>query len=549
MHGDTIVALSSPPGTSGLAVLRVSGPACLSLIEIHLGRKVCQLRHVYYGAFREGGSGKGRSVIDGPEVEYGDGRVVDDGPDMGAQAESSGVAGQGLGSTGESGVIDALGADSRGKLSVNEGPNSASAARSAASENLRVVPSLPRPNPGEIIDRLNFVYFAAPASSTGEDVLELYPHGNMLLVERILKNLLTHPEVRLAHPGEYTRRAFENGKIDLLQAEAVGELIHAETAAGIRNAQRIVGGALSAPLKSLRDALLDVSARLELDVDFSEEEADPDFASWLPRIESVHASLHSLMEGFEQGRSLARAPRIAIVGAPNAGKSSLINALVQEDRLLVSEIPGTTRDYVDVPLRLPGGLIHLVDTAGLGKPVDGLDALAMERTRRQWSRADATVWVEDGSTLAGGSMDKRGGGESMGGPDGSLNREDLSGEISLRLRTKSDLPEHTSHPGYLSVSSLTGRGLPEFRQRLNDLVFHKREAGEALTLATERQFRAVEAARGRVEAALELLRGKPAIEILAFEVREAAGHLKELLGEISSDEVLQKIFAGFCIGK
>jgi tRNA modification GTPase len=466
LYSETIVALSTPPGTSGLAVLRVSGPACRSVAEAHLGRRYPDPRHVYYGAFRAATPG----------------------------APASGHSAPG----------------------------------------------------GEILDRLNFVFFPGPASSTGEDVLELYPHGNMLLVDRLLKALLDHPGVRLAGPGEFTRRSFESGKIDLLQAEAVGQLIHAQTVDALRNAQRIAAGALSAPLKALRDALVDLSVRLELDVDFSEEEADPDYASWVPRLEEVRTALAKLASGFDKGRNLARPPRVVILGAPNAGKSSLINALVQEDRLLVSDIPGTTRDYVEVTLRLPSGLVHLVDTAGLGRPVDGLDEMAMERTRRQGEQADLRIWVQDGAAQSDagavasiaipGSVE----GVAMdGGPDG----------FALRLLTKSDLPGFQSREGHLAVSNRTRQGLEEFRSRLDALVFRDRGAGEDIMLTTERQFRSVEAARERVAAALEGMRGKPAIEILAFEVREAAGHLRELLGEISTDEVLGKIFSGFCIGK
>lgn len=464
MTGDTIVALSSPPGTSGLAVVRVSGPACREILAAHLGfgpgegiapARVCEPRHVYYGAFR----------------------------------------------------------------------------------------SRANPSDGErqILDRLNFVLFPGPASSTGEDVLELFPHGNMLLVDGLLHCLLGHAGVRLAEPGEFTRRGFENGKIDLLQAEAVGELIHAQTAEALKNAQRMVGGALSVPLKALRDSLLDLSARLELDVDFSEEEADPDYSSWIPRMEKVLAALVKLAAGFERGRGLARSPRVAILGAPNAGKSSLINALVEEDRLLVSDIPGTTRDYVDVPLRLPGGMIQLVDTAGLGRPVDGLDELAMERTRRQWEAADVRIWIEDGAGAQGTPA------APNSGMPGAV--ESDASSFGMRVATKMDLPGFRARDGFLGISSLTRAGLKEFRERLDAIVFRKSGSGEDIVLTTERQFQAVKSALERVDAALSQMRKRPAIEIIAFEIREAAGHLKGLLGEISSDEVLQKVFSGYCIGK
>lgn len=459
---ETIVALSTPPGTSGLAVIRLSGPASRPVAARYLGRPDPAPRRMYHAPFRNPRSPGNPGVT---------------------------------GSTGD-----------------------------------------PAP-PGEILDRLNFVFLPGPATATGEDVLEIFPHGNMLLVERILECLLASPAagpIRLAGPGEFTRRALENGRIDLLQAEAVGELVHAQTLDALRNAQRIASGELAGPLRALRDSLVDLSARLELDMDFAEEEADPDYASWLGRVESVRDSLERLSRGFERGRLLARTPRVVLMGSPNAGKSSLVNALVEEDRLLVSALPGTTRDYVEVPLRLPGGRIHLVDTAGLGLPVDGLDAMAMERTRAQGRVADLVIWVADGT----GPQPDPGEGPA------------LAGESLIKVRTRMDLAGFAPAAGSLAVSNRTREGLAPLLERMDDLLFGSRAGGEEdVRLATERQYRAVEAARERVEAACANLKGRPAIEILAFEMREATRHLKDLLGEISADEVLQKVFAGFCIGK
>jgi tRNA modification GTPase len=422
------------------------------------------------------------------------------------------------------------------------------------------------PATGEILDRLNFVFMPGPGSPTGEDVLEIYPHGNMLLVERILEAALRSDPgpasgpIRLAGPGEFTRRALENGRIDLLQAEAVGELIHAQTLDALRNARRLVAGELAGPLKALRDDLLDLSVRLELDVDFAEEEADPDFASWAVRIGRVREALVRLERGFERGRTLARIPRVVLLGAPNAGKSSLVNALVEEERLLVSSIPGTTRDYVEVPLRLPGGTIHLVDTAGLGRPVDGLDEMAMERTRAQGSKADLLVWVADGTAPEGevptevsAAMGRERGAEPQGaGPDGMASAPPAKGNAEdtvVRVRTRRDLPGFRPAEGAHAVSNRSREGIADLIRALDARLFQAAGGEEDVRIATERQFRAVRAARERVDAARDHLRGSPAVEILAFEVREAAGHLRDLLGEISPDEVLRKVFAGFCIGK
>ncbi len=384
---------------------------------------------------------------------------------------------------------------------------------------------------GEIVDTLNFVFYPGPASATGEDLLEIFPHGNPLLIERIMDMLLQSGEARLAEPGEFTRRSFENGKIDLVQAESVGELIHAQNLAALKNAQRLLSGELSARLRALRDQILELSALLELDVDFAEEEADPDYASWKSRLEGVNRELQHLMKGFESGKSLNRIPLVALFGAPNAGKSSLINALLGMDRLLVSARAGTTRDYVEVPFRLPGGLIHLVDTAGLGDAVDELDAAAMQRTRQVLERADFKIGLQDGT-------------------DSPAVAFESSQTFDLLVLTKSDLPAFVSRPHHKSVSSVTGEGLTELVDVLQTELFASGGADEeTVYLAGERQFRAVSAAQERVAAALLHMEKRPAIEVLAFEVREAGDSMRALLGEISADDVLHRIFSSFCIGK
>ena len=443
---DTIAALSTPPGVSGLAVLRLSGPACREAARVCLGRA-------------QGGTPGEKTWL--PRVLH--------------------------------------------------------------------AASFRDPATGAILDDLAFHLLPGPHSPTGEDVLEIFPHGNPLLVETLLRVLTRLPGVRPAEPGEFTRRAFENGRIDLIQAEAVGELIHAQTRAALSNARRLVTGELSARLRALRDQLLDLSARLELDVDFAEEEADPDFASWIPRVEAARREVEHLLRGFERGRAWNQAPRAVFYGAPNAGKSSLINALTGIDRLLVSEIAGTTRDFVDVPLRVAGGVAQLVDTAGLGRAVDALDAMAMERTRAQLESSDLKVYVADGSK--------------------PLDTE-LAARADLCVLTKSDLEGFTARPGDFAVSSRTGEGLEALIAELERRLNPPDEANEEAVATTERQRDALEKARERLLAAESRLReNRPAVEIIAFEVREACLALRELLGDIRADDVLHRLFAGFCIGK
>ena len=220
------------------------------------------------------------------------------------------------------------------------------------------------PKTGETVDSLLYLFFEGPNSYTGEDTLELYPHGNPLIVRELILAIRKVQGVRLAEPGEFTRRAFLNGKMDLVQAESVADVIHSANRAELKNAHRLLSGTLSKKIQELNEQVKDMSARLELDVDFAEEEADPDYDSWRKRIVAIGEKISEILQSFRGKENLSRLPLVVLYGAPNAGKSSLVNALLGEDRILVSSVPGTTRDFVEVRLFLPGGEIRLVDTAG-----------------------------------------------------------------------------------------------------------------------------------------------------------------------------------------
>lgn len=474
----TIAALSTPPGVSGLAVVRLSGPGCREVAALCLRNVSPEPHRMQYGRMRH-------------------------------------------------------------------------------------------PQSGEVLDRLNYVFYAGPKSPTGEDMLELFTHGNPLLIDNVLQALTAIDGVRLARAGEFTLRACENGKLDWVQAEGLLALVHAQSQAALRHAGRVLDGALSQRLRTLRQKLIDLLVRLELDVDFVEEEADPDYASWRPRFAEALADIEDLLRGHERGVMLARVPRIVLAGAPNAGKSSLVNALLREERVLVSDRPGTTRDFVEVALRLPGGLVHLIDTAGLGEAVDSLDARAQVKTREQLERADVVLAVEDGTADT----------ESDAHPASIPVKE----TPRLRVRTRRDridfksfsakagraassenapktppsaIPETAADatPQDFAVSCITGEGLNELMATMNALLFEKRlghggDAENEVYISTVRQREGLQRAAERMRAALHQLDTEPAIEILAFEAREAVRALHELLGEVSADDVLHRLFSGFCIGK
>ena len=465
------------------------------------------------------------------------------------------------------------------------------------------------PQSGKLIDSLLYIFFEGPNSYTGEDVLELYPHGNPLIVRDLLQAIRGLDGVRLAEPGEFTRRAFLNGKMDLTQAESVADVIHSANRAELENAHRLLGGALSKKIAALASQVKDISARLELDVDFAEEEADPDFAGWEARFVAVRESIQQILNSFHGKASLSRLPLAVLYGAPNAGKSSLVNALLGEDRVLVSNVPGTTRDFVEVRLFLPGGEIRLVDTAGIAaQATDELDALSQKKSREILEEADMKILVLDGASRKCHSREgelayrhsrdgkiasrhsREGKIASRHSRDGELayrrscdgelaSRHSRDGELASRhsregenLRTstfadmtnnadlvvysKSDLrasPDRNGAfpipDGGLSVSSKTGEGLAELRQAMNASLFKQSADAEDLWITSEREKACLEDALAGIDRALDLLRNNPAVELLAFEMQVVRRALQSITGEISSEDILQSIFAGFCIGK
>lgn len=382
-----------------------------------------------------------------------------------------------------------------------------------------------------VVDSLLYIFFEGPNSYTGEDVLELYPHGNPIIVRELIQVIKSVDGVRLAEPGEYTRRAFLNGRMDLVQAESVADVIHSANRDELKNAHRLLGGALSKKVKTLTEQVMDISAHLELDVDFSEEEADPDYATWGVKISAIRESVESILKSFKGKAAVSRLPLAVLYGAPNAGKSSLVNALLGEDRILVSNIPGTTRDFVEVRLFLDGGEIRLVDTAGIAdKATDALDALSMEKSKEILAEADMKILVLDGSDMCGASCYS----------------ENIKPDFVVV--SKSDLGA-SRQDGNLRISSKTGEGLADLKCAMNAALFKKTENSEDLWITSEREKTCLEEALAGIDRALNLIRTNPAVELLAFEMQLVRRSLQSITGEISSEDVLQQIFAGFCIGK
>ncbi len=385
---------------------------------------------------------------------------------------------------------------------------------------------------GAPIDRGLYVAFPAPASYTGEDMVEVSCHGGLAVPARLLAALQT-AGARLAHPGEFTRRAVLNGKLDLVQAEAVGDLIDATTAAQARAALGQLEGRLSRRLDELRSELVELQALLGYDIDFPGEDDGPVPPGRIAAaLDETARRVDRLLATGPWGERLREGALVVFAGRPNAGKSSLFNALLGADRALVTEIPGTTRDAIEAPADFLGWPVRLVDTAGLQDTGDRIERLGVEVSRRYLAAADLVLLCAE----AGRSL----------GPDEAAMAD---GRPALVVRTKADLASPS--PGELAVSCVSGAGVDVLRRTVAARIFGDRVSLADLepALTRERHRDALAAARAALDDARPHLGAGGDAVLAAHHVRRATLALDELLGAVDVDEVLGRVFASFCVGK
>ena len=385
---------------------------------------------------------------------------------------------------------------------------------------------------GEPIDRGLYVVFPGPHSYTGEDMVELSCHGGQVAPARLLAALHA-AGARHATPGEFTRRAVLNGKLDLVQAEAVGELIDAVAPAQARAALRRLDGGLSHRIAELRESLVELQALLSYEIDFPGEDDGPVAPDRVAAaVEAARALISRLLATAPSADRMRQGALLVLAGRPNAGKSSLFNALLGTDRALVTEIPGTTRDAIEAHTDFLGWPVRLVDTAGLADSEDRLERMGIEVSRRYLSAADLVLLCVE----SGRGLDRN---------EAAL----AETRASLVVRTKRDLANGAAEK--LAVSSLTGEGIDELRRAAADRMFGDRIALGDLepTLGSERHRVALSrAAVALKDAAEHLVPGGDAV-LVSHHVREATLALDELVGVVDVEEVLGKVFAGFCVGK
>jgi tRNA modification GTPase len=393
---------------------------------------------------------------------------------------------------------------------------------------------------GEAIDAGLALYFPAPRSYTGEPVLELQGHGGALVLDLVMKRLL-ELGCRPARPGEFSERAFLNGKMDMAQAEAVADLIEAGSAAAARAAVRSMRGEFSRLIAGLTAAITDLRVFVEAAIDFPDEEVDFLGGDALrERLAAIFASFDAITAQARQGALLREGLNVVIAGKPNAGKSSLMNQLAGDEVAIVTDVPGTTRDVLRRLVHFDGVPVNLIDTAGLRAVADLVEAEGVRRARTEIHQADRVLYVLDAANGAQGWAAE--GGDLPAGVPLTLvfNKIDLSG-VPPRL-------EPDAQPPRLFVSARTGAGLDLLRAHLRTVAgFREPEAG-ALA-ARRRHLDALDRARRHVEDAADILAGSRGFELFAEELRLAQHALGEITGEFTSDDLLGKIFGSFCIGK
>jgi len=393
---------------------------------------------------------------------------------------------------------------------------------------------------GRALDEGLALYFPAPASFTGEHVLELQGHGGAFIVDRVLRRVL-EMGVRMARPGEFSERAFLNGKMDLAQAEAVADLIDAGTTAAARAAVRSMQGEFSTRIRELQSQLTELRVHVEAAIDFPDEEIDVlESPALQDRLSRVFAEFDSITAAARQGALLREGLNVVIAGSPNAGKSTLLNRLVGDDVAIVTNLPGTTRDVLRQQVHFDGLPVNLIDTAGLRMAADVVEEEGIRRAKAEIERADRVLYVLDAT---------------LGHPDPAVDLTHLPPRVpAVIVMNKIDLlgipPRLESNADFTRVylSAQTGAGTELLRDHLKASAGY-RDADSGALSARRRHLDALRRARELVESAVDTLRRAYAIELIAEDLRLAQRNLSEITGDFTSDDLLGEIFGSFCIGK
>jgi tRNA modification GTPase len=411
------------------------------------------------------------------------------------------------------------------------------------------------PDSNELLDEAVATVFRAPKSFTGENTVEISVHGSRW-IQRELINLLIRSGCRLAEAGEFTRRAFANGKMDLAEAEAVADVIASTSKAAHRVAMSQMRGQFSQQLQLLHDKLLDLSALLELELDFSEE--DVEFANRQQLIdiaEQIFTTVSRLERSFSTGQALKSGVPVAIVGAPNAGKSTLLNQLLGDEKAIVSNIPGTTRDVIEDTIELEGVQFRLIDTAGLHSTADTIERLGIERAISQIQRARIVLWVVDAMESAEALKQTSAEIAASLASDATLiialNKTDLAADAATAQQAIEALPEMKPllpAVRFVQISAKIGTGIDALSHLLVETSGLQQWSDE-IVVTNARHYQALVNARQSIERTIQGLKSALSGDFIAQDLRETLHYLGEITGSITTPDILATIFSRFCIGK
>lgn len=392
---------------------------------------------------------------------------------------------------------------------------------------------------GKELDEVMVSLFRAPKSFTTEDVIEISCHGSPFILEQILQ-LLINKGARMAEPGEFTLRAFLHGRIDLSQAEAVADLIASNSAAAHDIAIKQIRGGFANQIKDLRSQLVNFASLIELELDFSEEDVEFVHRDELVKIiEKIMTVLRPLIESFKLGNVIKNGVNVVIAGRPNAGKSTLLNALLNEERAIVSHIAGTTRDTIEEVLNIDGVLFRFIDTAGLRATEDSIEAMGVQKSMEKIDQADLVVYLYDVNTTS--EMELK----------SEIENLNVSHEKLLVIGNKADLAasELTTAEADLIISAKNKNRIVELKKAFVDKVIDKTLASQNTIVANIRHYEALKSAYNSLDKVLEGIDTQITTDLIAFELRQALEYLGEISGEVTNDEILGNIFSKFCIGK
>ena len=403
---------------------------------------------------------------------------------------------------------------------------------------------------GKVIDEVLVTLFVAPKSYTGENVVEVSCHGSSFIIQQLIQ-LFIEAGARLAQAGEFTMRAFLNGQMDLSQAEAVADLIASSSASSHELALQQMRGGFSDEIQALRQQLIDFASLIELELDFSEEDVEfADRSKLKELVTHIQKVLRGLIQSFQLGNVLKKGVNTVIAGRPNAGKSTLLNALLNEERAIVSEIAGTTRDTIEEILNIKGVQFRLVDTAGIREAEDTIEAMGVKKTLEKVRQSSLLVYVFD--VIAQSPEEVR----------SDLDKLTHSGMHVLVVANKMDLNPHTTYEHYFSkeaplitadswvpIIAKEQMNIPHLKEKLYQAVISEKVDADDTIVSNARHFEALEKSYASLDQVLNGMNSGITSDFIAMDIRLALHHLGEITGEISTDDLLENIFGKFCIGK